>query len=225
MTSRAAPAESVLQRHTLVTVAREPWRRLVATRDDLAREPLIVTWADRDWPLIARRAGVGETDGLACGLPLPPSLGKRRIAVVLQHDDVVALRPPPRLGECRSAAPASWSNTIESVSALASMHGGPARVFGSLAWQWITGLPYLSARSDLDVLLPYADAADVDAQTTGLAAIEANAPMRIDGELVRSDGAAVNWREMHSGMEEILVKTAVRVTMVSRDLFVGGLPV
>ncbi len=224
MTTRAAPADPVPQRHALVTVASEPWRRLVDSRGDLSEEPLIVAWADRGWPLIARRPDIGESDGLACGLPLPPSLGKRRIAVVLQHADVVATRPPPRLDECRSAAPASWSNAIESVSALAAIHGGPARVFGSLAWQWLTGLPYLSATSDLDILLSCAARNDIDHQTAGLAAIEANAPMRIDGELVRPDGAAVNWREMHSGVQEIIVKTASGVTMVRRDLFVGDLP-
>ena len=224
MTSRASPAEPAPQRHTLVTVARDPWRRLIASRDDLAAEPLIGAWADQGWPLILRRLGPGEDDGLALGLPLPPSLGKRRIAVVMQPADVIRTEPPPLLDEAKVAAPPSWSDTIARLSAPALTQGEPARVFGSLAWQWITGLSYLTPDSDLDVLLSCAGASTIDRQTAGLAAAEAHAPMRIDAELVRPDGAAVNWREMHSGRAEILVKTTRSVTMVRRASFLGDMP-
>ncbi len=224
MTSRASPAEPALHRHTLVTVARDPWRRLVGSRHDLAAEPLIRAWADRGWPLILRRPAPGDDDGLALGLPLPPSLGKRRVAVVLQSVDVIRTEPPLRLDEAKIAAPPSWSDTIARLSALALVQGEPARVFGSLAWRWITGLPYLTPTSDLDLLLPCAGASTVDSQTAALAAAEARAPMRIDAELVRPDGAAVDWREMHSGTAEILVKTTRSVAMVRRASFLGDLP-
>lgn len=224
MTSRASPAEPAPQRHTLVTVARDPWRRLVASRNDLAAEPLIGAWADQGWPLILRRPGPGEDHGLALGLPLPPSLGKRRIAVVLQPADVIRTEPPPLLDEAKVAASPSWRDTIARLSAMALTLGEPARVFGSLAWQWITGLPYLTPGSDLDLLLPCAGASRIDCQTAGLAAAEAHAPMRIDAELVRVDGAAVSWRELHSGMDEILVKTTRSVTMIRRESFLGDLP-
>ena len=55
------------------------------------------------------------------------------------------------------------------------------------------------------------------ASTADLAAIEAAAPMRLDGELVRDDGAAVNWREFHAGAREILVKTIDGVALLDRE--------
>lgn len=222
MISPASPAE-VLERHTLVDVSAAAWRRLVESRDDLAAEPVVADWVDRGWPLISRRPGVGESEGLALGLPLPPSLGKHRIAVVLQPDGVTTTRPPPLLDEAWTAAPPSWAETIERLSALAASHAGPARVFGSLAWQWITGLPYLTLDSDLDVLLSCASVGDIDGQATGIAEIEATAPMRIDGELVRPDGSAVNWREVHARCDELLVKHAGGVALVNRKRFLGGL--
>ena len=66
---------------------------------------------------------------------------------------------------------------------------------------------YLTVRSDLDMLLPMPPPADVARLVAELAAIERTAPMRLDGELVRRGGAAVNWRELHEGAGELLVKT------------------
>jgi phosphoribosyl-dephospho-CoA transferase len=43
--------------------------------------------------------------------------------------------------------------------------------------------------------------------------------MRIDGELVNDDGAAVNWREFHSGVREVMVKTISGIAMLDRTLF------
>jgi phosphoribosyl-dephospho-CoA transferase len=68
--------------------------------------------------------------------------------------------------------------------------------FGSLMWQHQTGLPYLSARSDLDVLWPVSSGFDVTSLVFSIAEVQRNAPMPIDGEIVFPDGSAVNWREL-----------------------------
>ena len=43
--------------------------------------------------------------------------------------------------------------------------------------------------------------------------------MRLDGELIRDDGAAVNWRELHTGAREILVKTLGGVALLDASHF------
>ena len=218
MISPASLAEPVL-RHDLVFLAPERWRSLMVARHDLGSDPTLETWVDRGWPLIARRADAADLEGLYLGLPLPPSLGKRRIAVTMQLEDVLEARPPPLLDEARAVAPASWTETLALIAMLSASHAGPARVFGSLAWQWITQLPYLTVGSDLDLLMPCA-AAD---QVAALSAIAATAPMRIDAELVRPDGAAVNWRELQAPSAVVLVKSMAGVATVTRELFLEGL--
>lgn len=47
--------------------------------------------------------------------------------------------------------------------------------------------------------------------------------MRIDGELLREDGAGVNWRELHARLSEVAVKTAIAVELMRADAFTGGL--
>jgi phosphoribosyl-dephospho-CoA transferase len=116
-------------------------------------------------------------------------------------------------------APRAWWPTLDAVRELAGKYSVEARVFGSLAWRALTGLDYLTDRSDLDLLLYVHRDTDLHHLTAELAGIEATAPMRLDGELVRDDGAAVNWRELPTGSREILVKTVGGVALIDREHF------
>ena len=209
-------------RHDLIFVSPVAWRSLQETRNDLADVPLAAGWVDRGWPLVARRPAPGEVGGLPLGLPLPPYLGKKRLSVLMQPQDMISSAPPPQLSAAIEVAPETWKRILKRVVDLAARHGVEARVFGSLAWRTLTRLDYLTAGSDVDVLLPLPPGRDIAGLTAGLAAIEASAPIRFDGELVRDDGAAVNWRELYSGAREVLVKTTRGVALLSADHFLNG---
>jgi phosphoribosyl-dephospho-CoA transferase len=195
---------------------------MLATRGDLAADPLVARWSDRGWPTIRRRAMPGEASGVALGLPLPPSAGKKRLCLLLQSDDITSIARPPLLNDARASAPRSWWPALDRLGELAFRHAVEARAFGSLAWRALTGLDYLTDRSDLDLLLDVGRDTDLDCLVTDVAAIETDAPMRLDGELMREDGAAVNWREFHAGAGEVLVKGIEGVRLLDRDLFISG---
>jgi phosphoribosyl-dephospho-CoA transferase len=174
------------------------------------------------WPTIRRRALPCETTGLALGLPLPPSAGKKRVSFVVDIDHVVSVARPPSLRQARAYAPRNWWPTLDRLDGLALRHSVDARVFGSLAWQALTGLDYVTGRSDLDVLFEFRRETDIDRFVADVAAIETDAPMRLDGELMGADGAAVNWREFHGGASELLVKSLERVVLLGRPQFMSG---
>ncbi len=163
-----------------------------------------------------------EEHGIALGLPLPPSAGKRRLSFVMQPDDILSTSAPLSLNSVRGTAPPAWRPTLGRLSELASQHSLDASVFGSLAWQALTGLDYLTDRSDLDLLFYVHRETDLRCLAADIAEIEAIAPMRIDGEFIRYDGAAVNWREFHVGGRDILVKTIDRVAVFDRSFFLLG---
>lgn len=211
-----------LRRHDLLVVAPDSWAALLAARPDLGGVPHLAGWARAGWPVILRRRNPGEAmDALPAGLPLPPADGKRRIGLLLSPDSARP-RPAVTLAEARTAAPESWQPTLEALLALGAAHGLVPRVFGALLWQHLTGLTYLTAASDLDLLWPVAGPLD-RSLLTGLAAIEADAPMRLDGEIVLPDGAGVNWREWHAAEPgtDILAKgmerLGLRPVTVDRD--------
>ncbi|PBB24375.1 malonate decarboxylase holo-[acyl-carrier-protein] synthase [Mesorhizobium sp. WSM4307] len=222
MTTLSGHIDLKVRRHDLVFVSPVAWRSLMHRRDDLAQEPLLPGWVDRGWPLVARRAMPAEEEGVALGLPLPPFAGKRRVSVLMQPEDIVSTAPPLELGAALGAAPEPWRQTLTNVASLAFRQGMEARIFGSLSWQMLTELDYLTADSDLDLLLPFSGQCNLAQLTADIALVEAAAPMRLDGELVRGDGAAVNWRELHTGAREVLVKTIRGVVLLDANHFING---
>jgi len=164
----------------------------------------------------------GDSCGVPLGLPLPPFAGKRRIALVMQPEDIVSVASPVELKAVSRVAPRTWRHTLARLHVLAGQHAVTTRVCGSLAWQAITGLDYVTAESDLDVLLYVGREVDALRLTAGLSRIETQAPMRVDGELVREDGVAVNWRELRSGTGEVLLKSVGGIGLVHPRSFLAG---
>jgi phosphoribosyl-dephospho-CoA transferase len=163
----------------------------------LADLPLVGSWADRGWPVIVRRRAEADDPGLVpVGLPLPPAAGKCRIAFRLPADGVLQRSSPPLLSTAARVADPGWRSTIASLLALGASIGVEPSAFGSLLWQHQTGLTYLSPHSDLDVLWPVPPGFDVLSLVFGIAEVQREAPLRIDGEVIFPDGSAVNWREL-----------------------------
>lgn len=184
-----------LARHDLLRVAPDAWRACLSARCDLDGVPHLADWAHLGRPVIVRRRDPGEAGGgIPVGLPLPPGDGKRRIGLTLPAA-ALSRHPALALASARNTAPATWRPAIEAVLMLGGEHGLVPRVYGSLLWQALTGLAYLTAASDLDLLWPVSGCVEPEF-LRALAEIEAGAAMRLDGEIVVSDGGGINWREL-----------------------------
>ena len=208
-----------LARHSMVRASASGWTAVMNRYPELASEPIVAGWAGAGRPLIVRRPACSDVAGMIpLGLPLPPSLGKRRIAVSLAAADIVASAPPPLLADAAAAAPAHWRATIDLLLQLLP----ETRTFGSLAWQHLTGLRYLSDGSDLDLLWTLSSAEQARALPPEIAEIARQAPMRLDGEIVGPAGG-VQWRELTGTDEdEVLVKGPTGVTSATRAAFLAG---
>ncbi len=211
-----------MRRHDLVRVDRRAWEQVMRVRPELAAEPLVRDWVSRDWPLVVRRRHEHEaslgSESVPLGLPLPPGAGKRRLSFVFAREAVIAISPPVTLASAIGVAPAHWQNTLAKLQEIYA----DLRVFGSLGWMTLTGLSYLTPVSDLDLLVPLIEATDIAELLAGLRALDIEAPMRLDGEIVRRDGSAVNWRELDRGPGKILVKSLNGVVLAELDVFLAG---
>ena len=204
------------RRHDLLRVAPDAWASaLAAAALDLpaGAAATVAGWAGRGWPVVRRRRLGGEPpDALPVGVPLPPSLGKLRVALLLPPDTGWCPVPPPGLADLRPAAPASWHPVLDGLSALGTALGVRPRPFGSALWGAVTGLPYLGPGSDLDLLWPVTEATALDALLDGLARLAAAGPVTLDGEILLPDGAGVQWRELLGARRgrggTVLAKTA-----------------
>ncbi|MES0041800.1 malonate decarboxylase holo-[acyl-carrier-protein] synthase [Mesorhizobium sp. M0091] len=211
--------EPQLGRHDLVWIEPAAWASALATVPNWLSEPLLVDWAARGWPLIVRRSVCNEAaDLVPVGLPLPPALGKKRVGLTFPTTAIARCSPPPLLADIIPSAPTSWLPCIDKLLRL----DGGVRSYGSVAWEHLTGLAYISDSSDIDLIWSWRAADDTRTLLAGLESIERTAPMRIDGEIIALDGMAVNWRELYSGQTEVIGKRLDALIAIPRDDFLAG---
>lgn len=83
------------------------------------------------------------------------------------------------------------------------------RLFGSHAWQELTGLPYVTPASDIDLLADIASLAEW--QRFLSLAITLPASPRVDLEVIFQGDASFSWREFLGPSGDILIKSNRRV--------------
>ncbi|NYZ12546.1 malonate decarboxylase holo-[acyl-carrier-protein] synthase [Azospirillum sp. RWY-5-1] len=204
-----------LPRHCLVWAAPE-WAEPADPRD----RALVMEWLALGRPAIVRRPLPGEAASrVPLGIPLPLAQGRRRVALSVPPAALRRTEPPPRLADALGAAPDRWSRPLaELADALPE-----ARVYGSLAWEWLTGEGYLRPGSDLDLSVPVAGRAALDRALAVLGERVAWADPRLDGELELPGGDGVAWRELLTDAPRLLVKGGTDATLRPRAALLAGL--
>lgn len=207
---------ALLCRHDLLRVDPSAWDAMLSRQPALADTPLVAGWARRGYPVIVRRRLCGDdADAVPAALPLPPSHGRRRIAIALPSD-AVAVLPPLPLRDAARAAPRAWQGVVAALLELGQAVEATPRVFGALLWEHATSLPYLTAESDLDLIWPVPDRRILDRLLGELSRLDADGPVRLDGEILLPEGRAVHWREIAEARgpsAEVLVKSVDGVAM------------
>jgi phosphoribosyl-dephospho-CoA transferase len=198
----------LLRRHDLVWLSREGWEHLLRQPQAPDVAACLEHWCGQRLPLVVGRQAPDQS-GLALGLAAPIEWGRRKIALqvpdgcVLYHDGFPAAREVGRL--VLPSLRQRWVGLWQSLAELRVQ----TRVHGSHGWQRLTGLRYLTPRSDMDLLMPVPDAGSADAVAACLHRFDWEGP-RIDGELLFPGGSAVAWREWLQwrlgAVDRILVK-------------------
>ncbi len=156
----------------------------------------------REWlacgrPVIVRRPCLTE-EGLHCGIPLPPGRGWNRLAFTLDPAEIAGRLPLPRLEECLNLLPETRRKPLAELAKL-----GP-EVFGSLAWQFLTGLSYLHEKSDVDLLFRVRSRKELRSL---LSTLETLAPPNdCDIEVMLWNGRAFSYKEWRKDAPSVLMK-------------------
>jgi phosphoribosyl-dephospho-CoA transferase len=211
-------------RHTLIWIRPESRVQAAAQITDDAIHAHVAAWLAADRPLVAARQPDDlAPDIISTGLALPPAQGKRRIALSVAANVISRSRPPLLLADALAHAPAEWQPALGELDVAAAGIDLELRVFGSLAWQALSGLPYLTPQSDIDLLWHPRSHAKLQQGIALLARWEHDSGLRADGEVLFGDGNAVSWREWATlksgGDQRVLVKRASSAELVeTREL-------
>lgn len=199
------------ERHDFVTLD-AAWREHLAAPVAENAAQQIAAWQAAGRPFVVAARSHGDEDGsLRLGLAGP---GKTRLGFAVSPASIAHHAPPPRLDEIAPALPAPWQSLLVALAALSREHRLGLRVFGSAAWQALTGLCYLFPASDLDLLIEPLPGVDLDKALSALAALEGSP--RLDGEIRFAGCGDINWREWHTGAARVLAKTRLGPRLMAR---------
>ncbi len=214
-------------RHNRVWLNASGWQRAcaAANKENLSE---LERWAANDWPLTVRRSeSMLPADSLGLGLALPPDVQtslKTRIPLTVNLNEITQHEPPLLLTAVASVMPPAWKDACTDLTHDLIGAQLELRVYGSLALQAITGLPYLTATSDIDVLLYPRTHAQL---RQGLHLLHIYAQrLPLDGEIVFPSGCAVAWKEWVEavrGSHKVMVKSMANLNLMNVDALLSEL--
>lgn len=189
MSIREIRGQFPLRRHVFVRLTDNTWKHTLEGSDDPAT---LRDWIAQGRPLIVRRPCLSD-DGqfVFLGLALP---GKRRLAYQVPVDVISSVDPSPLW---RGEFPRPFT----------------PRLFGSHAWQELTGLVYVTETSDIDLLVEINTTEEWETWKKTAPQLPANFDLEI---IFRSD-AAFNWREYLNPTPDILIKSNRHVWLERKD--------
>ena len=216
-----------MRRHDLV------WLHPSATYTTPCAEPGSAAWqALADWlaagrPLVAARqtAPAGQ---VLLGLGLPLAQGRQRLSILVEASQIAEVRPPLAVRQCLAGLPAAQASALSVLAGRIEAGGGRLGVYGSLAWETLSGEAYRHAASDIDLICDVADLAQYEIAVDALRRAVAAFPGRLDGELRLPDGLAVAWQEILAlggrSARTVLVKGEQAVALLPLTDWLADLP-
>ncbi len=181
----------MFRRHAFVRLAESAWREATPEGGEI---DVLRDWLENGHPLIVRRPCVSE-DGteVFLGLALP---GRRRMAFRVPSASVCSVEPPPL-----------WDGK--------AIPGFAFRLYGSRAWEHLTGLSYVTPESDVDLLVDIESQAEWGSFLTSDFRLPAQP--RVDLEVIFCGDASFSWREYLGPAGEILIKSNRRVWLERKE--------
>lgn len=205
-----------LSRHDLVWLDPQCWQ--AGLRSELREEafPPIAEWIGRGLPAVVRMQRQDSPSSvLSLGIPLSSDKGRMRIALDVSREAVIRVEAPLLLTRVIPSAPVHWQKHLYQLAHRFYAIRIAPRVYGSLAWQHLAGRPYLTERSDVDLLFHVRDPRQIEGAVDMLSEWETTSGVRADGEMVLGNGDAIAWRELLQTSRKILVKSISSVSLLS----------
>lgn len=183
-------------------------------------------WIARGRPLVAARQPASTPDVLL-GLTLPLCSERKRLTIKVDRSSIVAVEPALTIARCLALLPADSAAVLGELEKRIIGSKAQIGIYGSLAWEALSGETYRHAASDIDIICDVATLAQFESALAALQQAAAELPCALDGEIRFPDGNAVAWREILVNLArsdaDVLVKGNAEVRLLPLRALLGGL--
>jgi phosphoribosyl-dephospho-CoA transferase len=192
-----------------------------------AARAALTDWFARGRPAMVCHGDPGGAAGVVLEVTLPAARWLGSIRFTVGHTAIVLLAPPLPLAEAISSAPPGWRDSLLSLDGAAASLGVPLSVTGSLAWQHLTGEPYLVngsvSRSPVELHFRPRTRRELEGMLAILRVREDGEGPPLGGEVVLGWNDAVAWRDLAHGRRRVLVRGAGNEAVVDVERLLAGL--
>ena len=206
-----------MRRHDLIYLRASADFATACAERDSALWQAARDWIDHGRPLVAARQPVAAP-AVLLGLTLPLHSERKRLSISVDRSTIVAVQAPLGIARCLPLLPPAAALPLAELDRQISAAHARIGIFGSLAWEAISGEAYRHAGSDIDVICDVATAAQLEIVLAALHQAAASLPCQLDGEIRFPDGNAVAWREIVANLERpkafVLAKGHVEVRLL-----------
>ena len=169
-----------------------------------AVERWVSQWLAEGRPLVVCRQRMrenGAESDVDLGICLPNHLGRQKLACRVRSDAVARFERPISVDQLNGVLQIEACSAMTRLAGAAQRLGVSVGVYGSTAWECLSGASYRRCGSDIDLIC---DVAHREVLPVWLRAMERSAQDvdgRLDGEVRFPDGKAVAWRELSNAFE------------------------
>ena len=174
----------------------------------------LADWFTQSKPAMVCRRGAGDAPGIALCVTLPASRWLAAIRFTVGRGAIARVAHPAPLAEAIACSPPSWHRSLFDLARASAAAGVPLSVTGLLGWQHLTGEPYVTDRSPVDLLLRPHTRLQLEQVIALLRAREDGKGPRLDGEVLLGWSDAVAWRDLARGRRRVLAKGMDREAVV-----------
>lgn len=159
-----------------------------------------------------------DANTMQLGLAFLDAGVKHRAFIQARYQDFLHEEPPHQLEDCLDLFSEREAVVLRKLVEKLKSVGIPLFVFGSVAWEKVSGASYRTEKSDLDILCDVTTMNDLRFVTEAFSEADYQLPFSIDGEIRFPEGRCVNWLELLAVLDcdapvEVLVKDEMRVYM------------
>lgn len=196
------PDKISFSRHDLLLLDKD-----CAIKADSDTVEAVRNWLGENQPVIVRRPCL-TAEGLHCGVPLPPEQGWKRLGFSIDPAHVKKRLSLPWLSECLPLLPELRQKQLATLAKL------QPEVFGSLAWQYLTGVTCLHEKSDIDLLFRIKSRNELRELLEKLTALDLGDDCDI--EIMLWNNRAFSWREWRQNHPTLLLKGDYDVVLCAK---------